>query len=112
MARSRQPLFLRGPCAGRRGCTRRDHQARGLCNACYKHYYAQGSIERFPLTRRTTSTRQRYDEWVASGMRVGEYAALVGIPVPSLSRALRIERERLKRRNLPYVDGYRRVQVM
>ena len=109
----RYPLTqLDGPCAGRPGCARRDHQARGLCNACYKHFQARGQLERFPLARRVTSARQRYDDWAASGMRVTDYAAYVGILTSSLSRALRVERERRKRHGMPYFDGYRRLQVI
>lgn len=69
-------------------------------------------VQRFPLTRRVVPTRQRYNDWVASGMRVSEYAAHIDMPLTSLSRALRVERDRLKRHGMPYVDGYRRLQVM
>jgi hypothetical protein len=105
-------MSLPTSCLGRRGCTHRDHQARGLCNACYKHYYNKMQINQFPLTQARVSRRQRYEDWVASGMRVKDYAAHVGIPTSSLSRALRSERERLKRHGASYIDGYRRVQVV
>lgn len=102
--------WLPRPCVGRRGCTRRDHQARGLCNACYKHYQARQQLDRFPLTRHHVTPTERYRDWVASGMRVSDYAAYVGVPRSSLSRSLRAERERLTRLGLPYLDGYRRLQ--
>lgn len=108
----RRLALLTGPCAGRPGCDNRYHQARGLCGPCYQHYHAKMQLSQFPRTCEYVSRRQRYEDWVASGMRVKDYAAYVGIPTSSLSRALRTERERLRRRGIPYVDGYRRLQLV
>jgi hypothetical protein len=86
------------------------HNARGLCVACYKHHVMACSIERFPPLRNGVSPRARYDGWVASGLTPREYARSLGIWETSLSRSLRIERERRERLGLTWLTGWRKVR--
>lgn len=86
------------------------HNARGLCNKCYKRHASRVTIEQFPPVRSVVSAKARYDGWVASELSCREYAKLIGIWDTSLARSLRAERERRRRHGLPWLDGYRRVQ--
>lgn len=93
-----------------RSCRRvRLHNARGLCSLCYKRHDAAGTLRKFPPVREHVTPRARYEAWVESGLSPGEYARELGIWGTSLSRALRIERERRDRLGLPWLDGWRKV---
>jgi hypothetical protein len=86
------------------------HNARGLCGACYKHHTAAFTLEQFTPLRDHVTPRARYEGWVASGLSPREYARELGIWDTSLSRALRIERERRERLGMEWLDGWRRVR--
>lgn len=86
------------------------HNARGLCNKCYKRHASRTSLSEFPPLSDRVSSRARYNDWAASELSCREYAKLVGIWDTSLARSLRAERERRRRNGLPWLDGYRRVQ--
>lgn len=86
------------------------HHSRRLCNACYKRHSAALSLAQFPPAREHVSPRARYDGWVQSGLTPREYAKQIGILETSLSRALRVERERRERLGLPWLTGWRKVR--
>lgn len=86
------------------------HNARGLCNACYKHHHAAFTLKQFAPLRESVSPRARYDAWVASGLRPSEFARQVGILETSLVRSLRQERERRERLGLSWLTGWRKVR--
>lgn len=86
------------------------HHSRGICNACYKRHSAAFTLGKYPPVRTWVSPRARYNGWVASGLTPTEYAKSIGILNTSLSRALRIERQRRERLGLPWLTGWRKVQ--
>lgn len=86
------------------------HRGRGLCTACHQRHTAAFTLHRFPLLQERVSPRERYEAWVASGLRPRDYARQVGILETSLARSLRIERERRDRLGLPWLTGWRKVR--
>lgn len=86
------------------------HNARGLCNACYHRHTAAFTLHQFPPLRDKVSPRARYNDWVESGLTPREYARQLGIWETSLSRALRIERQRRERLGLTWLTGWRKVR--
>lgn len=88
----------------------RPHNARGLCNSCYKHHAAAFSLDKFPPLRDKVSPRARYNDWVESGLGPREYARQLGIWETSLVRSLRIERQRRERLGMTWLTGWRKVR--
>lgn len=80
-------------------CTRPDLTARGLCTACYKRHYTNGTLAQFPLTRvrqspirapRGTTDRRtgEFFSLVEEGFSTAEALRQVGCTATTMETAL------------------------